>query len=413
MYKIICNHILILQSQINHWKGIEREECRMFRLLKTAPNRFLRIFAIILAITLTLSNASAQTENKQAEELLKQALSTSGAPGISAAVAVNGKIVFSQGVGYANLELQVPATGATVYRIASISKPISAIGVMQLIERGLVKLDDPIQKYVPSFPEKSEGKILLIHLLTHTSGLRHYKSGESVNMQYYNSLEEAIKIFKDDPLLFTPGSRYSYSTYGFNLLLGVIEAVGGRVSRGGELVSQEKIDFGEYMRQNVWLPAGMTSTFLEYHRVIVRNRADGYERNRQGQMQNAPYDEVSYKFAGGGVISTVEDMVRVCIALDSGILLKPETVKNMYTIHFSTGENRGRGLGWEVQKDSQGRLRISHSGSSTGFLSMLINYSDQKVVVAACSNCSFFSPGTLAQNIANIYLATKEPEPIK
>jgi len=382
-------------------------------LSKNTPNRLLRLLIVVLVFTFFYSCVSAQTENKQAEELLKQALSTSGAPGISAAVAVNGKIVFSQGVGYANLELQVPATGETVYRIASISKPISAIGVMQLIERGLVKLDDPIQKYVPSFPEKPGGKITLLQLFTHTSGIRHYKSGESVNMQYYNSLEEAIKIFKDDTLLFTPGSRYSYTTYGFNLLMGVIEAVGGRVSRGGEPVSQEKIDFGEYMRENVWLPAGMTSTFLEYHRVIVRNRADGYERNRQGQMQNAPYDEVSYKFAGGGIISTVEDLVRVFIALDNGILLKPETVKNMYTIHFSTGDNRGRGLGWEVQKDSQGRLRISHSGSSTGFLSILINYPDKKVVVAACSNCSFFSPGTLAQNIANIYLAAKEPEPIK
>lgn len=361
-----------------------------------------------------VSVVNAQIENRLARELLEQTRFNTGAVAISAAVSLNGKIVFSEGTGYANLENEVPATGSTVYRIASISKPISAIGVMQLIERGLVSLDDPIQKYVPAFPEKLKGTVTILHLLTHSSGVRHYNPGEFGKMEHFATLEDAIQIFKDDPLRYEPGTDNSYTTYGFNLLQGVIEKAGvqvggrgrrgGRGGRGGRGNAPERINIEDYLRRFVWNPAGMLSTYFEYPEQIIRNRARGYTRNERGQIQNAPYTDVSIKFVGGGVISTVEDLVRIFTALDNGTLIKPETVQTMYTTP-RPGTQNGMGLGWSSSIDDKERLRVSHSGGATGFRSMLINYPAQELVVSTITNCDFYSPGSLAQQIADIYLA--------
>lgn len=362
----------------------------------------------VFIIILTFSSVSAQIENRLAKELLEQTRSKTGAVGISAAVSVNGRIVFSEGVGYANLEHRIPATGATVYRIASISKPISAIGVMQLLERGLVALDDPIQKYVHSFPNKPKGAVTLLHLLTHSSGIRHYNPGEFGVMERFDTLEDAFEIFKDDTLRYEPGTDNTYTTYGFNLLQGVIESVGGNIvqrrGRGRAPDTGGTIDIDRYMRRLVWEPAGMLSTFFEYPHEVILNRAKGYRRSSAGQIENVGYTDVSIKYVGGGIISTVEDLVRVFIALDNGTLLKPETVETMYMTP-RPGTRNGMGLGWSTRADKQGRLRVSHGGSSTGFRAMLINYPEQKLVVSALSNSEFFSPGALTQQIADIYLA--------
>ncbi|MFC1731542.1 serine hydrolase domain-containing protein [candidate division KSB1 bacterium] len=354
---------------------------------------FAKIFkssiTIITLILVIQSVLSAQDKTEQIRAYLEQVRLTTGAPALSAAVAVDYRIVFSGGVGYADIENKVPATGKTVYRVASISKPIGAIGLMQLLEQGRVALDDPIQNYVPSFPQKQD-TITLEHLLTHTSGIRHYNSGEFGAMVHYESLADAIGIFKDDPLRFAPGTDYSYSTYGFNLVQGVIETA-------------SEMDILNYMRRFVWEPAGMLSTYFEMPGEIVYNRAQGYTRT-EGQIRNARYTDVSIKYIGGGIISTVEDLVRVFIALDNGVLMKPESVELMYTEHYNLRPNSGRALGWSVDTDSSGRRRISHSGGATGFGSMLINYPDQKVIVAVISNQDFSSVGRVAQNIAQAYL---------
>src|SRR5919109_3491269 len=170
----------------------------------------------------------------------------SGAPGMSVAVVLDDRLAWSDGFGLADVENDVPARANTVYRIASISKPIAATAVMQLVERGRVSLDDPIQKYVPRFPAKGDQTITVRHLLTHTSGIRHYRGGEMESSREYETVIDALSIFQDDPLLFAPGTKYSYSTYAYNLLGAVVEAASG-------------LNFETYLRTQVWGPAGMTS----------------------------------------------------------------------------------------------------------------------------------------------------------
>src|SRR5207244_1694463 len=147
-----------------------------------------------------LMPAHAQDRFTNVARLAEEVRKELGAPGLSVAVAIDDALVWSSGFGMADVENGVPARGDTVYRIASISKTFGAVAVLQLVDQGSVRLDDPIDKYVPAFPHR----VTLRQIMTHTSGIRHYKPGESVSTVRYNSLADAITIFKDDPLMFQP-----------------------------------------------------------------------------------------------------------------------------------------------------------------------------------------------------------------
>src|SRR6266446_5369500 len=187
-------------------------------------------------------------------------------PGLSVAVVSDNQLRWQRGYGMADLENSVPAKAATVYRIASVAKPITAVAVMQLVERGKLDLDAPIQKYVPTFPGKP-WPITTRQLLGHLSGIRNYKQNEFPNQydntRLYSSLTEALSIFKDDPLDFEPGTKYSYTTYGYTLLGTVIEGASG-------------MSYVDYMRENVFKPAKMSHTQADNVFDIIPNRARGY-----------------------------------------------------------------------------------------------------------------------------------------
>ena len=287
------------------------------RQKKQSPKSNTFVFLFLLLLFSPLSAGFAQVNSQQIKDYLQRIRSESGAPGISLAIAREGKIIFSDGTGYAELDNLTPAAGTTVHNIASISKTNAAVAIMQLVEQGKVDLDAPIQKYVPYFPKK-KWKITLRSILTHTSGIRHYRKGEFGEQRYkekihYDHFKDAINIFKNDTLLFKPGSYWFYSSHAANLMEGVIETVTG-------------MKFEDYLKKYIWEPAGMLSTQFDVPERIVHNRGKGYIRNKQGILINTPYVDVSYKYAGGGIISTVEDLVHFGIALNHGKLLKPETL---------------------------------------------------------------------------------------
>ena len=348
-----------------------------------------RIVALcLLLLLLPISGAWASPPPEaQAADYLQQ-LYRSSTPAISVAVASKGRIVFSQGAGSVDLDNLVPATGTSVYNIGSVSKVITAVAILELVEQGKISLDDPIQKYVPSFPDKG-APITLKHLLTHTSGIRHYRkkdfppTEDTENQRPFATFEEALKIFKDDPLLFKPGEYYSYSSYAVNLLQGVIEKVTG-------------MPFEDFLRQSVWIPAAMLNTSFDVPERIVPHRAKSY-RIEKGRALNYYYNDLTYKFASGGMISTVEDLVRLGTALNHGELLKPETLALMYksqmdpVLSYREGappvkEDFQQGLLWRIQKDDAGRTFIYHCGSVKAFNACLVNYPAEDLVVALAVN---------------------------
>jgi serine beta-lactamase-like protein LACTB, mitochondrial len=315
------------------------------------------------------------------------------APGMSVAVVLDGKLVWAQGFGLADVENDVPARADTVYRIASISKPMTATAVMQLVEKGKVHLDDHVTRYVPSFPNRDLG-LTLRHLMTHTSGIRHYGPGEFDMKEHFDRLADSFEVFEHDPLLFTPGTRYSYSTYAYNLLAGVVESASG-------------LTFDAYMHEKIWTPSGMASTRLEHQGELVRNRARQYVKaGGNGRVRNAPFADLSVKWAGGGVISTVEDLGRFAIAIDEGKLLTGSSLEEMYRpMTLADGSQTDYGLGWEVEVDANGRRWIGHGGGATGGSTYLLRLPERRFAVAICANVQDAGDRrALAMKIADLLL---------
>ena len=365
----------------------------------------------VLAQTPTPTPVAAPPRVARAAARLQETWRSHGSPGISAAVADHGRVVFSSGAGYADLESLAPASGTTVYDIGSVSKVNTAAAVMQLVEKGKVKLEDDIRVYVPSFPDKG-APITIRQLMTHTSGIRHYKDSDFAgtpadeNVHRYPSIAEAIGIFKDDPLLFPPGKYYSYTSYGVNLLQGVVENASGK-------------PFEVYMREAVWDPAGMGGTQFNVPERVVRNRARSYEPGPDGGVRNVLYGDLTYKFASGGMMSTAEDLVLFGAALNEGRLLKKETLAQMWSpqipgvLEWNHGDPKKgqgeQGLMWRINQDPAGRRFVSHSGAVQHFHSCLVNYPERDLVVAVLEN-SYEGVGC-SENlaIADMFLEAMKP----
>jgi CubicO group peptidase (beta-lactamase class C family) len=342
------------------------------------PRRHVLGFAPVLLLSAVVSAQPVRILHDRDPAVLARlsddARAALGTPGLSAAIVVGEAVVWAQGFGLADVEQNAPVRPESVFRIASISKPITATAVLQLVERGLVSLDDPVQRFVPSFPRKPQGEIRLRHLLTHTSGIRHYRGNEMNSREFYPTVERALGVFRDDPLLFAPGEQYSYTTYGYNLLAAVVEAVSGR-------------SFDDYLRQNVFGPAGMTSTFLERPQEVVRWRARQYVRAPlPGTWFNAPYVDLSVKWAGGGMISSTLDLARFDMALSGGRLLRPESLDRMYTSgRLNSGAYTGYGLGWMISQEA-GRLRVAHSGGATGGSTFMLREPQSRLATVLLAN---------------------------
>jgi serine beta-lactamase-like protein LACTB len=296
-----------------------------------------------------------------------------GIPGVTVAVAVDGQIVYSEGFGYADLEQRVPVWPTTKFRIASDSKPLTATALLLLVEQGKIDLDAPVQKYVPSFPDK--GAVITPRLLAgHLAGIRHYQGDEFLISKHYDSVVEGLKIFENDPLVSSPGREFNYSSYGFNLLSAVIESASGE-------------NFLSFMRGHVFGPLGLRHTVPDQVTEIIQERARPYSKAKGQPVQNAPFVDNSYKWAGGGFLSNSEDLVKFGSALLQPGFLKPESLRLLFTSQRATdGKETGYGIGWFVGKSASGQKIYAHDGGAAGGSSRLILYPDAHVVVAMICN---------------------------
>jgi len=327
-------------------------------------------------------------------EFILDTMRVLGAPGASVTVIKDGEVVWSEGFGWADMEQRVAVTPLTRFRIGSVSKSLTSIGLGLLVQEGKIDLDAPIQRYVPSFPAK-RAPITIRELAGHTAGIRHYRGNEMLIQRHYASVTEALDIFRNDTLLFTPGTRFSYSSYGFNLLSAAMERTAGE-------------PFVQFMMRRVIEPLGLRHTVAEYADSLIPFRARFYTRaDSGGGIINAPYVDNSYKWAGGGFLSTTEDLARVGELLLDGALLKPETRQSLWTSQRTTdGRETGYGMGWFVDHDAAGRRRVYHSGGSVGGTAYLLIYPDEKLVLALLVNSDRTFVGA-APRLAEAFLAAR------
>jgi serine beta-lactamase-like protein LACTB, mitochondrial len=297
-------------------------------------------------------------------------------PGLSVAVAMDGKIVWSEGFGYADLEAKKAVVPTTRFRIGSVSKPLTAAGLVLLVQRGQLDLDAPVQKYVADFPVKPEGVITTRLAAGHLAGIRHYRGSETHLNRSFATIREGLKVFEDDPVLSPPGARYNYSTYGWSLVSAVMESAAHR-------------DFLEYMDAEVFKPLGMEHTRPDRAGVADPDRTRFYKKEADGKFVETEPINSSYKWAGGGFLSTAADLVRFGSALLREGYLDEESLRLLFTSQKTTdGKPTGYGIGWFVRKDKEGRPFYYHTGGQQGSTALIFLQPHNHLVVALVCNLS-------------------------
>jgi CubicO group peptidase (beta-lactamase class C family) len=307
-------------------------------------------------------------------------------PALGLAVALANEVVLEKGYGQIDVENAVAATAQARYRTASIAKPMTAVVALKLAEEGVLDLDAPVQTYLPEFPAK-RWPLTSRHLLSHLGGVRHYgKPGEASGKNHHKSVRSALRLFADDPLRHEPGTRYLYSTYGYNLLGAVAEAAG-------------KAEFAVLLDRCVTAPAGMTSTCPDSQARLIPHRARGYERVG-GELRNAELHDTSMKVPGGGLLATAGDLARFAVAANTARLLKPETVAAMWSRqHTKDGKEIEYGQGWRVSAEGVDPKEVSHSGAQAGTATLLVLRPASGAAVALMCNLEGSKLGSLAKAI--------------
>ncbi len=333
---------------------------------------------------LTADAVSAISGRLEAERQLQRI------PGLTVAVATP-TVRWSQGFGLADLERRVPAGPETVYRLASLSKPITATAVLQLAERGQLDLDAPIQSSVPGYPAKA-WDLTARHLLGHQGGIRWYRGDESVSTRHYTRLADTIDVFRDDPLLFEPGTRYLYSSYGYNLLGVAVETASGR-------------SFLDYLRDEIFEPAGMTATGVDDATATIPHRARLYRRTTvDGPIVPAVPIDTSNRIPGGGLCGTASDVAAFGLAVQQAMIVRPESREAM----FRGGRLQGRrptgyGLGWHTGRKFRARDReVWHKGNQAGTSAVLYLRPDRGLSIALLTNVEGAELLDLARQIADL-----------
>jgi serine beta-lactamase-like protein LACTB, mitochondrial len=336
-----------------------------------------------------LSPTTLQQINKTVAEFMVE----KGVPGVSVAVVKDSELAWSGGFGMADLENSVPATAQTLYRLASLSKPITAVAALRLWQQDKLDLDAPVQKYCPAFPEKKEGPITTRELLGHLAGIRHYRSGATLDPQINNTrhlsdpIQQGLDFFKNDPLLSKPGTEFHYSTYGYTLVGCVIEGASG-----------EK--YVDYVTRSIFTPAGMIHTQSDDRFAVIAHRTRFYQKDKEGHVLNADFLDSTYKIPGGGWLSSAEDMARFEIAVLNNTLLQSKTRDLMWKPqHVEDG--RGYGMGWGTSKN--GDLPVyDHDGGQQGTSTYMGVSPVQRLGIVVLTNMEEIDAASLGEHLMKI-----------
>ena len=344
-------------------------------------------FAVLLIVPRAVATQASPAERVDTVSIARAVdawMQEHRAPALSVAIALDGQPTWSGGFGFADPTHGVRATSRTSYRLASVTKSITATAVMMLAEKGALDLDAPIQRYCPAYPEK-RWPITARLLLAHLAGVRHHSLREVMrpNTRHYESVASALEYFKDDDLVAQPGTRYRYSSLGYTILGCAIEGAAGT-------------SYASFVREHIFAPAGMIDTIPEDVRTSSSGGTAYFSKGllykmtgRFARRTTAQSIDVSDRLPAGGLLSTVDDMVRFAIALQYGHLVSDSTRELMWTRQrTSDGEPlEFYGLGWLVaDADSQRPKRVWNDGSQPGTRTYLYLRPTQGIVIALATN---------------------------
>jgi CubicO group peptidase (beta-lactamase class C family) len=299
----------------------------------------------------------------------------------SVLVARDGKVILSKGYGSANLEWEVPNSPSAKFRLGSITKQFTAACILLLEERGKLKVEDPVKKYMPDAPAAWD-KVTIFHLLTHTSGIPSftgfpdYHSTEATP----TTPEQLVARFRDKPLEFQPGEKWNYSNSGYVLLGYLIEKI-----------TQQS--YSQFVQENIFNPLGMKDSGYDSNTAVILHRASGYSPGDKG-ISNAGYIDMSIPLSAGGLYSTTEDLLRWEQGLMGGKLLSAASLQKM-TTPFKSDYAFGLAV-----HTANGHKVIEHNGGIEGFNTALAYYPEDKLTVVVLANLNGGAPESIASNLA-------------
>lgn len=355
-----------------------------------------RFYLAIIAVLLAVSATFAQDKAAKIDALLQQYVANRQFNG-TVLVAEHGKVIFKKGYGMANMEWNIPNAPDTKFRLGSITKQFTAMLILQLVEKGKLKLNGKITDYLPDYPKANGDKITIHHLLTHTSGIPNYTNVP----RFFETLARTpytpqvfTKEFSNLPLDFEPGSKFNYSNSGYFLLGVIIEKVTGK-------------SYADLLKETILTPAQLQDTGYDLFSPILHKRAAGYEKQR-GTYVNAPYLDMSIPYAAGSMYSTVEDLYRWDQILYTDKLLSASLKTAMFTPFLgSYEEGFGYAYGWIVGKTKVGTqkdslLVIEHGGGINGFNTLISRLPQDKQLVVLLNNTGGAPLSGIRKNILNI-----------
>ena len=293
-------------------------------------------------------------------------------PGMQLSVSSKNNIIFSGGFGYADIENKKKVDRLTRFRIASVTKPLTAAAMIKLAAEGKQDIDVDVRTYAPSFPEKKHA-LTTRQLAGHLGGIRDYYEisiDEVIKNPHFENATEAIEVFKNDTLMSSPGDQYLYSSFGYSLIGAAIEGASGQ-------------SYLEYMQENIWKPLLMSATYGDIADSTMIHKAKFYYPNEE---EAKPYD-LSYSHASGGLISTTDDLLKFGNAVLYGDFFDGRFKKQWFKTQYTTDKKpTNYGLGWYLGKDSDNRKIWYHVGQSPASGAVLILYPDEGIIIALLAN---------------------------
>ena len=357
-------------------------------------NRFKRLSFILLCFLFITTGYTQNLESKIDKLLVSKYKSNQ--PGATALVAKGGKVIYRKAFGNANLELNVNMKPENVFEIGSMTKQFTAVSILMLLEQGKLNLDDEITKFIPDYP--TQGKTIKVHhLLNHTSGIKSYTSMQSFMKLARNDMSpsELIDVFKNEPMDFDPGEKYLYNNSAYIILGYIIEKLSGQT-------------YADFVENNIFKKIDMNSSHYGSMTKLIENRASGYQK-RDGYV-NADYLSLTLPYAGGSLMSNVDDMLKWQQAIKNNIFIKKETTTKAFTNYaLNNGNKINYGYGWSHNL-IHNTPTIEHGGGIFGYTTMGVYVPGEDVYVVVLTNCNCNSPTEVAVKIAALTIGEPFPE---
>lgn len=331
-----------------------------------------RRIATIALVLFSFLAIQAQDLTGTLDKILKDNYSSND-PGATVLVAKNGKILYRNAFGMANLELDVSMKPEHVFEIGSITKQFTSVSILMLMEEGKLSLEDEITKFIPDYP--TQGKKITVHqLLNHTSGIKSYTSMQSFFSRAREDMSplELIDVFKNEPMDFDPGEEYRYNNSGYILLGYIIEERSGK-------------SYAEFIEDRIFKPLGMKNSHYGSHSKVIKNRASGYQPNEEG-YNNADYLSLTLPYAAGSIMSNVDDLLLWQQAIHNNTLISEKSKKLAFTNYtLNNGSPIYYGYGFSVD-EVNGTPSIEHGGGIFGYETYAVYIPSEDIYTVILTN---------------------------